>query len=72
MQNLHLDQGRDFEVQVFQHMATMMEVDKSRTSPYHPGSNRMVERINRTLENKLYKFVKECRLSQILLARPNA
>ena len=57
IQNLHSDQGRDFESQVFQHMATMLKVNKTRTTPYHPESSGMVERINRTLEDMLSKVV---------------
>ena len=74
MQNLHSDQGRDFESQVFQHMATTLEVNKTRTTPYHPESNGMVERINRTLKDMLSKVVNDnqddwdTRLPQVLLA----
>ena len=52
-------------------MATILEVNRTQTSLYHPGSNRIVERIDQTLEDMVSKVVKDdwdTRLSQILLA----
>lgn len=74
MQHLHSDQGRDFESKIFQTMTEMLGVDKTRTTPYHPESNGLVERINRTLKDMLSKFVNENQddwdlcLPQVLLA----
>ena len=40
-------------------MCEALDVQKSRTAPYHPQGNACVERFNRTLENMLSMTVKE-------------
>ena len=54
---LHTDQGRNFEVRLFQEMCLILEIEKTRTTPLRPQSDGMVERFNRTLEAMLAKFV---------------
>ncbi|MES9884745.1 MAG: reverse transcriptase domain-containing protein [Sedimenticola sp.] len=54
---IHTDQGRQFESNVFQQVCKYLDVDKTRTTPYHPQSNGMVERFNRTLRAMLTKLV---------------
>ena len=56
---IHSDQGRNFESNVIQEMCSMLGIRKTRTTPLHPQSDGMVERMNRTLEAKLSKFVDE-------------
>ena len=56
---IHLDQGRNFESQVFTEMCRLLGVKKTRTTPLHPQSDGMVERFNRTIEDQLSKFVDE-------------
>lgn len=46
---LHSDQGRNFESQVFGEMCKVLGINKTRTTPYNPKSNGIIERFNRTL-----------------------
>lgn len=54
---IHSDQGRQFEGSVFQCVCKLMGIQKTRTTPYHPQSDGMVERFNRTLESMLSAVV---------------
>ena len=48
-QQIHSDQGREFEGNLFQEMCDLLQVDKTRTTPWRPCSNGMIERFNKTL-----------------------
>ncbi|MGH0120359.1 UNVERIFIED_CONTAM: hypothetical protein FKN15_067744 [Acipenser sinensis] len=52
-QELHSDQGRNFESRVFAGMCRHLGIKKTRTTPLHPQSDRLVERFNRTLAMQL-------------------
>jgi transposase InsO family protein/predicted aspartyl protease len=54
---VHTDQGRQFESRVFQELCTRLHIDKTRTTAYHPQSDGLVERFNRTVEDLLSKYV---------------
>ena len=56
---LHSDQGKTFESEVFQEMCKILGIHKTRTTPYRPQSDGMIERANRTIENMLSLFVDE-------------
>ncbi|CAC5406228.1 unnamed protein product [Mytilus coruscus] len=56
---IHTDQGREFESKLFASMCDLLEIEKTRTTPYHPQSDGMVERYNRTLQQILSMFVNE-------------
>ena len=54
---LHSDQGRTFESSLFKDVCKLLEIHKTRTTPYHPSSNGMIERFNQTLANMISSFV---------------
>ena len=56
---LHSDQGRNFESEVFTEMCKLLGIEKTRTTPLHPQSDGMVERYNRTLEHQIAMFVND-------------
>ena len=45
---IHTDQGVQFESNLFQEVCILLQIQKTRTTPYHPQSDGMVERNNRT------------------------
>ena len=59
MKQLHTDQGRSFENEVMRELTDMLRIKKTRTTPYHPQSDGMVERLNRTLKDMLAKTVND-------------
>ena len=50
---LHSDKGANFESKVIKKLCKLAGIQKTRTTPYHPMGNGMVERYNRTLLNML-------------------
>ena len=57
---LHSDQGRNFESVLMNRMLRRWGIFKTRTTPYHPASDGMVERFNRTLKSALSKMAFQC------------
>ena len=54
-ESIHSDQGRQFESQVMATLCEKLNISKTRTTPYHPQSDGMVERHNRTLKREIGK-----------------
>ncbi|MCG8048342.1 MAG: RNase H-like domain-containing protein, partial [Candidatus Thiodiazotropha endolucinida] len=50
---IHSDQGANFESRLIQSLCSLTGMKKTRTTPYHPMGNGMVERFNKTLLNML-------------------
>ena len=58
-EQLHSDQGRNFESSIILEVCRLLGVRKSRTTPYHPQSDGLVERCNRTLLDMLATAVQD-------------
>ena len=52
---IHTDQGANFESKLFHDICSLMDIKKTRTCPYNPKSDGMVERLNRTIIDMLSK-----------------
>ena len=52
-EQIHSDQGSQFESKLFQELMKILQIKKTRTTPYHPQSDGVVERFNRTLLSML-------------------
>jgi transposase InsO family protein len=53
------DQGPEFESKLFSDLCNLMGVEKVRTTPYHPQTNGMIERMHRVLNAMLAKVISE-------------
>ena len=73
-EQLHSDQGRQFESNLITETCKILRISKSRTTPYHPQSDGLVERFNRTLKHMLsttlqdHPFDWENRLRKVCMA----
>eukprot|EP00731_Ephydatia_muelleri_P001300 Em0001g1300a len=47
--SLHTDQGKNFEAKIIKEICALLDIKKTRTTAYHPQSDGLVERFNRTL-----------------------
>ena len=56
---VHTDQGRNFDGNLFNAFCDMLQVSKTRTTPYRPQSNGQVEVYNRTLLQFIRCFLKD-------------
>ena len=57
--SIYTDCGPNFESQLFANLLKKLEIDKTRTTAFHPQSNSVIERMNRTLLNMLAKCIDE-------------
>ncbi|CAG2250324.1 unnamed protein product [Mytilus edulis] len=55
--SIHSDQGSNFESNVFKEMCIILGIHKTRTTPFRPKSDGMVEKSNSTIETMLSAFV---------------
>lgn len=73
-EQLHSDQGRQFESELVKEICKILRIAKSQTTPYHPQGDGLVERFNCTLKQMLattlhdYPFVWEDRLRKVCMA----
>ena len=52
-ENIHSDQGTNFESNLFKEMCQILGIHKSRTTAYHPQGNGQVENFNKSLKAML-------------------
>ena len=73
-EQLHSDQGRQFESELMKEICKLLNIRKTRTTPYHPQCDGLVERFNRTLLNMLatttrqYPFNWEDQIRKVCMA----
>jgi len=53
------DQGTNFDGNLFRELCRLLDIDKVRTSSYHPSGNGLIERFHRTLNAMLGKVVSD-------------
>lgn len=53
------DQGTNFTSSLMRHFHRQLGIQSIKTSPYHPQTDRLVERFNKTLKHMLWKFVND-------------
>ena len=58
-EQLHSDQGKQFESDLLKEICKLLHVEKTRTTPYHPQCDGLIERFNRTLLSMLATSVKD-------------
>ena len=58
-EQLHSDQGRQFESDLIAEVSNLLHIEKSRTTLYHPQGDGLVERYNCTLLSMLSTTVKD-------------
>ena len=58
-EQLHSDQGQQFEGKLMQEVCILLHINRTRTTAYHPQSDGVVERLNRTLLSMLAATVHE-------------
>ena len=58
---LHTDQGAEFDGHLIKHLCRILRIVKTRTCPYNPKSDGLVERFNRTMAAMLTTLVNDAR-----------
>ena len=56
---LHSDQGRKFDSELFEKLMKLLQMDKTRTTLFHPQSKAVIEILNEALQNMLANYVNE-------------
>ncbi|XP_061191689.1 uncharacterized protein LOC133199898 [Saccostrea echinata] len=54
---IHSDQGRQYESRLFKELCNILGIHRTRTTAFHPKSDGMVERFNKTLATMLTAYV---------------
>ncbi len=54
---IHSDQGRNFESDLLQEVCRLLQISKTRSTPFHPSANGLIERFNATLARMIRSFI---------------
>jgi transposase InsO family protein len=57
--SIHSDQGTQYESRLFKETCKLLGIKKTRTTPYHPKSDGMAERFDKTLASMLRAYIDE-------------
>ena len=57
--SIHTDRGTNSQSKLFANLSKKLEIYETRTTAFHPQSNSVIERMNRTLFNMLAKCIDE-------------
>ncbi|VDH93883.1 Hypothetical predicted protein [Mytilus galloprovincialis] len=55
---IHTYQGKNMNGNLVRQLCELLQIAKTRTTPYHPSSNRQVERYNRTIQHTIRCYIK--------------
>ena len=69
-EQLHSDQGRQFESELLAEVCKLLHIHKTRTTPYHPQCDGLAERFNRTFLTMLATSVQKHRFEWEQHVRP--
>ena len=58
-EQLHSDMGAQFESKLIHEICKLLHINKTHTTPYHPQSDGLVERLNRTIQSMLATTIDE-------------
>jgi len=58
-EQLHSDMGAQFESKLIHEICKLLQINKTHTTPYHPQSDGLVERLNRTIQSMLATTITE-------------
>ena len=58
-QEIHSDQGTNFNSELIKQVCELYGITKTRTTPYHPQGDGQVERFNKTMMNIVYSLLEK-------------
>lgn len=68
LRQIHTYQGREFESELFIALCKKLGIEKTRTKPYRPQSNGLVNRFDRTLIQILSAFVNKKKMTGTIIS----